>query len=203
MTGDSAVTTAKPQRSDAVRTRAQLMRAAAGAFAEHGVEASISEIAERAGIAKGTVFRHFATKEDLLAAIVCDNMHLLVAAGQRLADSGDPGQALYEFMSTAAELQARDRAFCQVAHGAAQDHPDVRAGQAELDAVIEILTDRARRDGAIRPELTGQDVVLLISGIYQTAMPLQATHPELWRRFLRLTFDGMQATTAPPLPAAV
>jgi len=190
----------RPRRSDAVRTRKLLMAAASQTFAERGVEVSISEIAERAGIGKGTVFRHFPTKEDLLAAIVGENMRYLVATGERLAEAEDATDALREFVSAAVELQVKDRAFCQIAHGAARDHPDVRRCQEMLDAVIETLTERARRRGTIRQEITGQDIVLLMSGIYQTASPLLPTQPDLWRRYLQLAFDGMQAFSAPKLP---
>ncbi|MER7666782.1 helix-turn-helix domain-containing protein [Streptomyces sp. NPDC096193] len=189
----------KPMRSDAVRSRKLLLEAAAAAFAEQGVEVSISEIAERAGIGKGTVFRHFSTKEDLLAAVVSANQTLLVTIGERLARTAAPADALLEFMAAAIELQVRDRAFCQVAHGEARDHPDVRNGLAALTVVTATLTDRARAHGAIRQDITGQDVMLLMSGIFQTASPLLPTQPQLWRRYLRLVFDGMQADT-PALP---
>ena len=142
MTNPAAV---KPLRSDAVRTRKLLVRAASEAFAEHGSAVSVSQIAERAGIGKGTVFRHFATKEDLLAAIVYENMFLLVATGERLTQAEDPADGLRQFMTAAVELQVNDRAFCQVAHGEARDHPEVRKGQQMVDAVTEALTDRARR----------------------------------------------------------
>jgi AcrR family transcriptional regulator len=191
---------ARPLRSDAVRTRKLLVRAASEAFAEHGSAVSVSQIAERAGIGKGTVFRHFATKEDLLAAIVYENMFLLVATGERLTQAEDPADGLRQFMTAAVELQVNDRSFCQVAHGEARDHPEVRKGQQMIDAVTETLTDRARRHGAIRQDITGQDVILLMSGIYQTASPLLETQPQLWRRYLRLVLDGMQADTAPNLP---
>jgi AcrR family transcriptional regulator len=190
----------KPMRSDAVRTRRLLVNAASEAFAEHGIEVSVSQIAERAGIGKGTVFRHFPTKDDLLAAIVTDNMYFLVATGDELALAQDPAHALSAFMSAAIELQVKDLAFCQVAHGVARDHPEVRKAQEKLDAVVEALTDRARRHGAIRQDITGQDITLLMSGIYQTGSPLQATQPHLWQRYLRLAFDGMQAAGAPALP---
>ncbi|KOG60213.1 hypothetical protein ADK77_36445 [Streptomyces antibioticus] len=189
----------KPMRSDAIRTRKLLMEAAATAFAEQGVEVSISEIAERAGIGKGTVFRHFSTKEDLLASIVSENQNTLVTIGERLAQTAAPAEALLEFMAAAIELQIRDRAFCQVAHGEARNHPDVRNGLAALDAITTTLTDRARAHGAIRQDITGQDVMLLMSGIFQTASLLLPTQPHLWRRYLRLIFDGMQAET-PALP---
>ncbi|MEU7363855.1 MULTISPECIES: TetR/AcrR family transcriptional regulator [Streptomyces] len=192
----------KPMRSDAIRTRKLLMEAAATAFAEQGVEASISEIAERAGIGKGTVFRHFSTKEDLLASVVSENQNTLVTIGERLAQTAAPAEALLEFMAAAIELQISNRAFCQVAHGEARNHPDVRNGLAALDAITTTLTDRARAHGAIRQDITGQDVMLLMSGIFQTASPLLPTQPHLWRRYLRLVFDGMQAETlALPGPA--
>jgi hypothetical protein len=69
-----------------------------------------------------------------------------------------------------------------------------------LDAVTDELTDRARRHGAIRQDVTGQDVMLLMSGIYQTVSPVLETQSHLWRRYLRLVFDGMQAGCAPKLP---
>lgn len=102
-------------RADAARNRRSLLDAAREVFAEHGMEASIAEIAQRAGIGKGTVFRHFATKECLAAAIVSDRLDELAAIGRTLLDATDPGAALLEFMTAGVELQARDRAFCQAA----------------------------------------------------------------------------------------
>ncbi|MGI5134397.1 MULTISPECIES: TetR/AcrR family transcriptional regulator [unclassified Streptomyces] len=190
----------KPMRSDAVRTRKLLVDAATEAFAEQGTEVSVAQIAERAGIGKGTVFRHFPTKDDLLAAIVTEKMYALAATGERLTQAEDPAHALHEFMSAGIELQVEDRAFCEVVHGVAPHHPEVRNSQETLNAVTDALTDRARRHGAIRQDITGQDISLLMSGIYQTASPLQATQPHLWRRYLHLVFDGLQAADAPTLP---
>ncbi|MFF3514372.1 TetR/AcrR family transcriptional regulator [Streptomyces sp. NPDC002573] len=190
----------RPMRSDAVRTRKLLVTAAAEAFAEQGTEVSVSEIAERAGIGKGTVFRHFTTKDDLLAAIVTEKMYRLAETGERLMHVEDPAEALCDFMSAAIELQVEDRAFCQVVHGVANEHPEVHRSQENLESVTETLTDRARRHGAIREDITGQDILLLMSGIYLTASRLQDTQPHLWQRYLRLVFDGMQAADFPTLP---
>ncbi|WP_202977502.1 TetR/AcrR family transcriptional regulator [Streptomyces sp. E5N91] len=192
----------RPLRSDAVRSRKLLRKAAAEAFAEEGTNVSIAHIAERAGIAKGTVFRHYATKEDLVAAIVCQSIDALVETGERLEGITDAGKALRDFMTEVIEVQARDRAFCEVATGIAHDQPAIRAGTERLHAIADALTDRARRQGAIRADITGQDVMLLVSGIYQTAAPLRSSHPQLWRRYLSLTFDGMQATDAAELPSS-
>jgi AcrR family transcriptional regulator len=188
----------RPARADAVRNRQRVLDAAAGAFAECGTEVSIAEIAERAGIAKGTVFRHFATKEDLLAAIMRRLLDDLIAVGTRLCGAEDPAAALFEFMTAGVELLARDRAFCEVVGRPSLRDPDVRADIDRLCAVAE--TDNARRRHAVRPDITGSDIVLLLGGVHQTAAPLLDADPELWRRYLSLAFDGIRADTARPLP---
>ena len=78
------MTDTRPLRADAVRNRAALLAAAADEFAERGLDASVADIARRAGVGKGTVFRHFATKDDLIAAIVLDRVGELTTAGERL-----------------------------------------------------------------------------------------------------------------------
>ncbi|MFF0094900.1 TetR/AcrR family transcriptional regulator, partial [Streptomyces canus] len=70
-------------------------------------------------------------------------------------------------------------------------------------ATAESLARRAQRDGSLRADLNGQDVMLLICGVYYTAAPLLAADPSAWRRYLRLTFDGMCATGTGPLPPAL
>lgn len=187
-------------RSDGLRNRQLLLKAAGEAFAEHGTEASIVDIARRAGVGKGTVFRHFATKNDLLGALMSAMIDDLIAACVRLLESEDAAGALYEFMATAIELLGRQRAFCEVVGQPSLQQPAVRAGIERLGREVESLTDRARRQGGIRPDITGQDIVLLLAGIHQTAAPLAATQPHLWKRYLALTFDGICARTSQPLP---
>ncbi|GAA5025147.1 TetR/AcrR family transcriptional regulator [Actinopolymorpha pittospori] len=196
----TASPTSRPPRADGVRNRRLLLSAAADAFAEHGTDVSIAEIAQRAGIGKGTVFRHFTTKEDLLAAIMGEMVDGLVAVGVGLSDAEDPAQALLAFMTAGVELLAKDRAFCEVVGRPSLHHPDVRAGLERLCDVAERLTDRARRQKAIRPDVTGTDIVLLLGGVHQTAAPLLGAEPQLWRRYLGLVFDGIRSDRAQPLP---
>jgi AcrR family transcriptional regulator len=197
MTNPSA---ARPPRADAVRNRQLLLSAAAEAFAEQGTEVSIAEIAQRAGVGKGTVFRHFPTKEDLIAAIMGEIIDSLITTGMGLSDAADPAAALLEFMSRGIELLARDRALCEIVGRPSLQQPAVRAGIDRLCEVVEMLTDRARRQGLIRQDITGQDIVLLLAGVHQTAAPLADTQPQLWRRYLALTFDGIRTQHPQPLP---
>ncbi|MFE0630014.1 TetR/AcrR family transcriptional regulator [Streptomyces sp. NPDC058864] len=194
-------TTATPgQRADMVRNRRLLLEAATAAFAEHGVDVPIGEIAQRAGLAKGTVFRHFASKEDLLAAIMLQMLDQLIGLADRLLGADDSAAALREFMSDGVEVLAADRAFCEVIGRPSLQHAEVRDRIALLCDAAEALTARAREQGAVRDDITGTDVVLLLGGIHQTAAPLLPSHPQAWRRYLALALDGLVATGAGPLP---
>ncbi|MFB4306637.1 TetR/AcrR family transcriptional regulator [Actinomadura sp. GTD37] len=193
-------TPAVPSRSDAVRNRRLLLDAAARTFAERGVEVSIGEIAQCAGVGKGTVFRHFSSKADLLAAIMLGMLDELRSTATALLEAGDPARALREFMAAGVEIFVRDRAFCEVVGRPSLQSEQVREAIHDLRDVVERLTDRARREGAVRPDITGTDVVLLLSGIQHTAAPLLDAEPQAWRRYLELALDGITADTGRPLP---
>ncbi|GCE00298.1 TetR/AcrR family transcriptional regulator [Embleya hyalina] len=187
-------------RADAAHNRRALLDAASATFAEEGMDASIARIAARAGIGKGTVFRHFATKQHLVVAIFCDRLDRLADLGAELSTAPDPAAALSEFMTVGVEQQASDRSFCQAATGDTRNDPAVRAASVRLAEVAETLTARARDAGSIRADVTGQDVVLLLGAACQAAAPVAATAPELWRRYLALIFDGLRPQAAHPLP---
>lgn len=188
------------QRADMVRNRRLLIEAATAAFAEHGVDASMGEIAQRAGVAKGTVFRHFASKEDLLAAIMFQLLDRLIHTAERLVTVDDAAAALREFMTDGVEALAADRAFCEVIGRPSLQHSGVRDAISRLCEAVEPLTARAREQGAVRGDITGTDIVLLLGGIHQTAAPLLAAQPQAWRRYLELALDGLRATDAGALP---
>jgi AcrR family transcriptional regulator len=185
-------------RADAARNRRLLLDAASAVFAEHGLDASMAEVAARAGVGKGTVFRHFASKEHLVASIYRDLLDQLSDAGATLLTAEDAGRALLDFMVRSVEMQAADRAFCQAAIGMVGDHPDVRSAADRLHAVAEELTARARDQGVVRADVVGTDVVLLATAAYQAAAPI-TSQPELWRRYLGVIFDGLRPEAAHPL----
>lgn len=188
----------RPLRADAARNRQLLLAAAADEFAEHGLDASIADIARRAGIGKGTVFRHFATKDDLLAAIVLDRVETLNAAGERLLEAADPGAALLEFLTAAAhQRQQRDLSFLQAA---GELNAEVTRVQEQLFGTVRALVDRAREHGAVRADVTGTDVILLMCAPNYVASYAPGASPDLWRRYLAIIFDGLRPDGATPLP---
>lgn len=188
----------RPLRADAARNRELLLTAAEDEFAERGMDASIADIARRAGVAKGTVFRHFATKEELIAAIVGDHFATLTAVARRLLDSADPGEALLEFLTLAAGgLQQHDLAFLQTV---TEGDSKVTGLRDELHASIGSLVDRARASGAVRADITGTDVFVLICAPVHAVGFLSDPAPDLWRRYLAIIFDGFRPGGAQPLP---
>ncbi len=197
----SVTASARALRADAARNRESLLAAAEEVFAERGVEASVADIARRAGVAKGTVFRHFASKDDLIASLVCEHLVTLTDAVHRLSDAGDPGAALLEFLTIAAD-QRRQHDLTYLQTYSASD-ARVIAIRDEVHAGVETLVANARAAGAIRPDVTGTDVFLLMCAPVHVMDGLSDPPPDLWRRYLAIIFDGLrpEGATALPLPA--
>ncbi|MFJ2178402.1 TetR/AcrR family transcriptional regulator [Streptomyces sp. NPDC087851] len=192
------MTEARPLRADAARNRELLLTAASQEFAERGFDVSIADIARRAGIGKGTVFRHFPTKDHLISAIVIDRVVTLTEAGEHLLDAPDAGAALLRFLTTAArELRRLDPSFLTSAE---DPTAEVVQTQQRLYATVHALVDRARGQGDLRPDVTGTDVVALMCTPNHVAGCLPNASPDLWQRYLGIIFDGLRPQGAHPLP---
>lgn len=188
----------RPLRADAARNRASLLAAAEAEFAERGLTASVADIARRAGIGKGTVFRHFPTKEDLLAAVVLDRVDGLAALARRLATVPDAGAALLEFLDAAASRQQQlDLSFLREA-GDLNDRLSESRGR--LFQEITVLVERAQAAGAIRADIAPVDVILLMCAPTHVVSFVPDAPPDLWRRYLGIIFDGLRPDGAGPLP---
>lgn len=174
------------------------MAAAEEVFAERGAEASVADIARRAGVAKGTVFRHFASKDDLIASLVCEHLVTLTDAAHRLAHSPDPGAALLEFLTIAAD-QRRQHDLTYLQTCSATD-ARVIAIRDEVHAGVSTLVANAQRVNAIRPDVTGTDVFLLMCAPVHVMDGHPDPQPDLWRRYLAIIFDGLRPEGASPLP---
>ncbi|MFD9700759.1 TetR/AcrR family transcriptional regulator [Lentzea sp. NPDC059081] len=186
-------------RADAVRNRELLLAAAVEEFARQGVDAPISAIARRAGLGKGTVFRHFPTKDDLVAAIVLDRVTRLTALAGDLLGAADAGAAVLEFLRYAArQRQQLDLSFLSGDLG-----PEVADAQEHMARAIAALVDRARAEGALRHDITGTDVMLLMCVPNDVVKHVPDAPPDLWERYLAILFDGLRPEGAHPLPHAV
>lgn len=132
---------ARPLRADAARNRARILGVAYEAFATEGLSVPIDEIARRAGVGAGTVYRHFPTKEALCAAVIGDRMPHLVDDGYVLLKSAGPGEALFTYLrSLVLHWGATDRGLVDALAGAGGIDILGVAPDAE-DAFLTILSD--------------------------------------------------------------
>jgi AcrR family transcriptional regulator len=196
---EGPLTATRPLRADAERNLRRLLDAAREAFAQRGLGASVDEIAKRAGVGKGTVFRHFPTKEHLISAILIDRLQEAERVGLELLDHADAGAALHELMCAGAELQARDRGFFESVAKAALAEEQLQEAKQRLISVTAALLARAQEQGIVRADVTAEDILMLECSSVQAAAPFHEQAPELWRRYLDIAFDGLRAAAAHPL----
>jgi AcrR family transcriptional regulator len=189
-------------RCDAQRNRGALLEAAAEAFAECGIDVSAGEIARRAGVAKGTLFRHFPAKRDLLAAVLAYRMRVLQELAAEVSRERPPGlDAVAELMSRGAAILAADRSFFDAAMRDAAGESQLLGVKLELMASLDALVEGAQACGEVRADVAGVDLAMLMMAATNTCAPAQGRDPELWRRYLALMIDGLRPQAASPLPA--
>jgi AcrR family transcriptional regulator len=197
------VPAASERRADSQRNRDALLAAAAQAFADGGIDVSADEIARHAGVAKGTLFRHFPTKRDLVNAVLVDRLGQLRDAVAEIMATRPPGLgAVAELMSRGAELLAADRSFFAAATcGGLADAP-LESAKHALELALDELVGAAQRRGEVRSEVTGADVAMLMMAATNTCAPVHEFQPQLWRRYLALMIDGLrpQLSSLPGTP---
>lgn len=153
---------AEALRADARRNRDRVLAAAQEAFAEAGSLVPLDDIARRAGVGAGTVYRHFPTKEALFAEVVVGRLEAIVAEGRSLADAADPGRAFYDYFSLVVERATFNRAVCEaIEHGGSQCSIQI---DVEFGDVFGVLLQRAQEAGSVRPDVDLADVRALLAG---------------------------------------
>lgn len=190
----------RPLRSDARRNRDLLLAAARELFAERGVDVAMADIARHAGVSNGTLYNRFPTREDLIEAVFTDRLEAMAAlAAHALADD-DPWRGFAGYLTAVCELLAADRGFNEVAARGLPPSPAAQRLQEEGQAAVTRLLDRARRAGALRDDVTVEDLAFVIWGISRTVEMTASFAPRLWRRHLALLLDGFRPEAAHPLP---
>ncbi|HJY57911.1 MAG TPA: helix-turn-helix domain-containing protein [Streptosporangiaceae bacterium] len=183
--------TERPLRADARRNRERILESARAVFAESGADAQIDDVARHAGVGVGTVYRHFPTKQALLAELVRQTFRLFTEWARAALEAGGEPFALIEgLLRRIAETAAGDAGVqYALASSAGQAQTEAPAEQDELIAVIAELTGRARRAGTIRPGIEATDIAMLICGVVSVMGPRPGFH---WRRHLDLVIDTLR-----------
>jgi AcrR family transcriptional regulator len=174
-------------RADARRNYEQLLAQARIAFAEDGVDASLDDIARRAGVASGTLYRHFPTRLDLIEAVLGEQMTELVELGRVLLINADEFDALAAWLRALLTHGLTYRGLAAAAMTAALDQ--VSAWHAEMFEVGAALVARARRAGVIVADADDADVLKMVGAIAWAA----PDSPEQADRMLALVLNGLRA----------
>jgi AcrR family transcriptional regulator len=187
---------ARPLRADARRNRERVLTAAREVFAEQGREAQMDDVARRAAVGVGTVYRHFPTKEALIDALASEALgRLLAVAAEQVARDDDPWDALVTTLWSGAEIMAGDRAVSQLMTETAGPITVDLETQRRLNETMTTLLERARAAGALRPDLILDDVPMLMCGIGMATMKPHCV-ADAWRRHLSIVIDGLRAPNA-------
>jgi AcrR family transcriptional regulator len=193
-------TVQRPLRADAARNRARLLAAAKAVFAERGLDATMDEVARRAGVGVGTAYRRFRNRDDLISALFEERLDEFMAhIDEALADD-DPWHGLRRFLERSMEMQAEDRGFKDLLLQSAEGRERMRRFRAHIRPLVAELVRRARDAGELRADVVEDDVLLVSLMTGAVADFAHAVEPQLWRRSLALLLDGMRACGASPLP---
>jgi AcrR family transcriptional regulator len=180
-------------RADAERNRRRVLDAAEALFRERGLDVSVAEIAQRAGVGRGTLFRNFPSKEALIVAIVRERMLAMAGRGRALLGETDPGGAVFTFLEEMAGAQQVDRALAEAVADVLLANPDIRAAHVEVIESLGALLSRAQEAGAVRRDVSALDVLMLMKGVCQATGAFSHLDPDIPRR----QFDLMLASLRP------
>src|SRR5947209_5600263 len=193
-------TVERPLRRDAQRNRERILAAAGELFAERGLAATLDDVAARAGLGVGTVYRRFSSREELIDALFEDRVLEVVRLADQALAIEDPWEALCAFIEGVAAAQACDRGLKEVLLGTAVGRRRVGEVREQMRPRAQELVRRAKAAGVLRDDFDPTDLPLLQMMLGVVAEVAPPDRPDLWRRQLRLIFDGMRADPAPRTP---
>jgi len=195
-TSVTAAPVPRPLRKDAERNRLRILQAAAEVFTERGLHATLDEVAERAGVGVGTVYRRFPDKETLVEALFTERLDAVVGFAERALADPDPWAGLVSFLEQAAGLIAGDRGLRQILMFATYGHDRVNQARARMLPVVSAMVERAQRAGAVRADLRPTDIPFIEFMLGWAAEYAGGVRPEIWRRYLALMLDALRPERA-------
>ena len=196
---------ARPLRRDAERNRQRILQAAAEVFGQRGLDATLDDVAHRAGVGVGTVYRRFPDKESLVGELFQDRIEAMVSLAEEACAAADPWAGLVSYLERIAAIMASDLGLRQMMLFATYGKDRVASARKQMRPVVARLVARAQAAGAAREDLSATDVPMIAFMLATAAEYAGAVQPEVWRRYLALIIDGLRpardGTSPLPLPA--
>ena len=192
MTAKTPDITDRKPRADAQRNRERILEVAKQEFTRSGANASLEDIAKKAAVGPGTLYRHFPTREDLLVAVYRSEMEKLAAAERKLADTMTPVEALRAWLLLFVDAVETKQIIAPVLNTLVGDPKKVfEASYAQIHEAIRALVKRAIKSGDIRKDLDPIDLLRALVGVANVA-----TSPE-WQQSARRLIDILIAGSRP------
>jgi AcrR family transcriptional regulator len=187
---ETSVTIAKPMRADARRNYERLLHAGREVLSERGAEATMEEVARRADVGVGTLYRHFPRRFDLVEAVYREDVDTLVALAATVAEEQQPWPALEAWLHAFVLYAENKRVFLTELHEAFQKCPEIAQLSREriIGALSDVLT-RAQASGAARPDLSAEDLMQLVGGMCMARNASLAQN----ERLLTFVLDGIRS----------
>ncbi|WP_067660079.1 TetR/AcrR family transcriptional regulator [Nocardia harenae] len=187
-------------RADAARNQERIVAAARELFGERGLEISLDDVAERAGVGVGTVYRRFAGKKELIVQVFARQMDDFVAAAERAGRNPDPWAGLVEFFEYACRHLAGSRGFSEVILELDDRIERFAELRERMQPPLNRIVERARAAGDLHPDVQTTDLFALVHMIDSFAEFCRPVAPETWRRYLAVALNGVRGDGAARLP---
>jgi AcrR family transcriptional regulator len=187
-------------RADARRNRQAVIDAAKKLFADKGLDAQMPDLARAANVGVGTVYRHFPTKDHLIAAIAAQHFDRMAERGREDLKLTDAWEGLCDFVRFAVQLQADDRGLSEVM-SSRREVMNNAARAAGLPELCDELVKRAQRSGQLRPDLDWEDIPMIACGIGHVTHAGPPPSVGRWPRLVEIILDGLRAPASGTLPS--
>jgi len=179
-------------RADARRNRERILEAAKEVFGEQGADAQMDDVARRAGVGVGTVYRHFPNKDVLMGELVTQKFASITEQARKALEKEDAWEGLCDVINWSAEEMARNGALREALRDASVAYDYAEPARQELQAVTDKLVKRAQRQGELRKDFRAEEMSMLIGGVCASMGAPQSAGLD-WRRHLEIVLDGLRA----------
>ena len=180
----------RPMRADAQRKMASLLKAAAEVFKTSGVDAPVREIAERAGVGLGTVYRHFPQRSDLIKAVFQSQVDACAEAAPMLASKYEPGEALARWMQVYVDFVATKRGLAAALHSGDPAYSALPVlFSTRLLPAVQSLLERAVAVGSMRSGIEAEELVHAVANLCRVSHDKE---PAYARKMVALLVDGLR-----------
>lgn len=190
----------KALRVDAARNRGRIVQAAQDAFAESGLDVPLEDVAARAGVGIGTLYRRFPVREDLIGACFERRVAEYVQAAEEALEAPDGWTGFRTYLERICAMQAGDRGLKDVLTRTFPNATGLEATRARGYALLMRLIERAQAEGSLRRDLVAEDHLLVLMGNAGVVQGAGEAAPDASRRYVGLMLDGLRSESATPLP---